>query len=142
MPIEKLMYTAQATCHGGRQGRCVSSDKRLDVALTPPQDMGGSTSPGTNPEQLFAAAYSACFLGALMHVAAQREVELPRDTTVTGQVGLGLSAGGAFSIQAELYIEAPGMSRPLMEDLVEQAHEVCPYSHATRGNIDVNLVVA
>jgi osmotically inducible protein OsmC len=140
MSIEKVLYTATATATGGREGRATSSDNVLDVQLSTPRELGGAGGPGTNPEQLFAAGYSACFLGALKFVAAKQKVALPADTTVTGKVGIGQIPTG-FGIQAELTIAAPGIDRDTMQSLVDQAHVVCPYSNATRGNIDVTLVL-
>lgn len=140
MSIEKVLYTAQATATGGRDGRAVSSDDVLNIQLSTPRELGGAGGPGTNPEQLFAAGYSACFLGALKFVAGKEKVALPADTTVTGKVGIGAIPTG-FGIQAELRISAPGLPREKVQALVEKAHIVCPYSNATRGNIDVNLVV-
>lgn len=141
MSLEKVLYTATATATGGRDGRAASDDGALDVSLSVPQGLGGPGGPGTNPEQLFAAGYSACFLGALKHVAGKEKVALPADTTITGKVGIGPIPTG-FGIQAELTIRAPGVPRDTLQALVDAAHIVCPYSNATRGNIDVNLIVA
>ena len=141
MSIEKVLYTAQATSTGGREGRSVSSDNVLDIQLSTPRELGGAGGPGTNPEQLFAAGYSACFLGALKFVASQAKVALPADTTVTGKVGIGQIPSG-FGIEAELTIAAPGIDRDTLQALVDQAHIVCPYSNATHGNIDVTLLIA
>jgi osmotically inducible protein OsmC len=140
MSIEKVLYTAQATATGGRDGRAKSSDGVLDVQLSTPRELGGAGGPGTNPEQLFAAGYSACFLGALKFVAGKEKVALPADTTVTGRVGIGPIPTG-FGIEAELRIKVPGLPRDKVQELVDKAHIVCPYSNATRGNIDVKLVV-
>jgi lipoyl-dependent peroxiredoxin len=140
MSIEKVLYTAQATANGGRDGRAVSSDGVLDIQLSTPRELGGAGGPGTNPEQLFAAGYSACFLGALKFVAGKEKVALPAETNITGRVGIGAIPTG-FGIQVELKISAPGLPREQVQALVEKAHIVCPYSNATRGNIDVNLVV-
>lgn len=141
MSIEKILYTATATATGGREGRATSSDQALDVQLSTPRELGGAGGAGTNPEQLFAAGYSACFLGALKFVAGKQKVALPADTRITGKVGIGQIPTG-FGIEAELTISAPGIARDLLQNLVEQAHIVCPYSNATRGNIDVTLVIA
>lgn len=141
MSIEKILYTATATATGGREGQATSSDGVLDVKLSTPRELGGSGGSGTNPEQLFAAGYSACFLGALKFVAGKQKVALPSTTTVTGEVGIGPIPSG-FAIQAELTIAAPGIDRDQLQQLVEQAHQVCPYSNATRGNIAVSLVIA
>jgi lipoyl-dependent peroxiredoxin len=141
MTIEKILYTATATASGGREGRATSSDNALDVQLSTPRELGGAGGPGTNPEQLFAAGYSACFLGALKFVAGREKVSLPAATTVTGKVGIGQIPTG-FGIEAELTISAPGIDRAALQSLVAQAHIVCPYSNATRNNIDVTLVIA
>jgi len=138
MSIEKILYTATATATGGREGRATSSDNVLDVQLSTPRELGGAGGSGTNPEQLFAAGYSACFLGALKFVAGKQKVVLPASTQVTGRVGIGQIPTG-FGIEVELVIAAPGIERDVLEALVEQAHVVCPYSNATRGNIDVTL---
>jgi len=139
--IEKILYAATATATGGREGRAASSDGVLDVELSTPRELGGAGGPGTNPEQLFAAGYSACFLGALKFVAGKQKVALPSTTTVTGKVGIGQIPTG-FGIEAELTIAAPGVPRDTLQSLVDAAHLVCPYSNATRGNIDVALVIA
>jgi Ohr subfamily peroxiredoxin len=141
MSIEKILYTATATATGGREGQAASSDGALAVKLSTPRELGGAGGDGTNPEQLFAAGYSACFLGALKFVAGKQKLALPADASVTGRVGIGQIPTG-FGIQAELTISVPGLPREQVQALVEQAHIVCPYSNATRGNIDVSLVVA
>ena len=140
MSIEKVLYTAHATATGGREGRAISSDKVLDVALTTPRELGGAGAVGTNPEQLFAAGYSACFLGAMKYVAGQEKIALPADVSVNGNVGIGQIPTG-FGIEVELKISFPGLARDAAEALVAKAHVVCPYSNATRGNIDVTLTV-
>ena len=141
MSIEKILYVGEATATGGREGQAASSDGALDVKLSTPRELGGGGGSGTNPEQLFAAGYSACFLGALKFVAGKQKVTLPADTTVTGRVGIGPIPTG-FGIEAQLTIRVPGLPREQVQALVEQAHQVCPYSNATRGNIDVTLAVA
>lgn len=141
MSIEKVLYSAHATATGGRDGRAVSSDGVLDVKLTVPRELGGAGDTGTNPEQLFAAGYSACFLGALKFVAGREKVALPADASITGHVGIGQIPTG-FGIEVELVISLPGLAREVAEDLVQKAHVVCPYSNATRGNIDVTLTLA
>jgi osmotically inducible protein OsmC len=141
MSIEKILYAATATATGGRDGRAQTSDRVLDVQLSTPRELGGGGGPGTNPEQLFAAGYSACFLGALKFVAARQKVALPANTSVTGKVGIGAIPTG-FGIEAELTIAAPGVPRDTLQALVDQAHTVCPYSNATRDNIDVSLLIA
>ncbi|MGO4809626.1 organic hydroperoxide resistance protein [Cupriavidus sp. 2MCAB6] len=138
MSIEKVLYRATATATGGRDGRAVSSDNVLDVKLATPRELGGAGGAGTNPEQLFAAGYSACFLGALKFVAARDKVALPADTAITGQVGIGAIPTG-FGIEVDLNIALPGLDRAVAQSLVDKAHIVCPYSNATRGNIDVRL---
>ncbi|MEJ0035948.1 MAG: organic hydroperoxide resistance protein [Gammaproteobacteria bacterium] len=140
MSLEKALYTAQATATGGRDGRAVSSDGVLNIQLSTPKELGGAGGPGTNPEQLFAAGYSACFIGAMRFVAGKEKIVLPPDTSITGRVGIGPIPTG-FGIQVELRISAPGVPRETVQALVEKAHIVCPYSNATRGNIDVSLVV-
>lgn len=140
MSIEKVLYRAQAQATGGRDGRAVSSDGVLDVRLTTPRELGGAGGDGTNPEQLFAAGYSACFLGALKFVAAREKIALPADVSITGQVGIGQIPTG-FGIEVELQIALPSVDRERAQALVDKAHIVCPYSNATRGNIDVRLVL-
>ncbi len=140
MSLDKVLYTAHATVTGGRDGRAVSSDNVLDVKLTTPRELGGAGGDGTNPEQLFAAGYSACFIGALKVVASREKIAFPADASIEGNVGIG-PVGQAFGIQAELKISLPGLSREQAEALVEKAHQVCPYSNATRGNIDVTLTI-
>ena len=140
MSLEKVLYTAHATSTGGRDGKSVSSDGVLDLQLSTPRELGGAGGPGTNPEQLFAAGYSACFIGALKFVAGKEKVALPADTSIDASVGIGPLPTG-FGIQAELRVRAPGVARDVLEALVQKAHVVCPYSNATRGNIDVTLVV-
>lgn len=141
MSIEKVLYRAHAKATGGRDGQAVSSDGVLDVKLTTPKELGGAGGTGTNPEQLFAAGYSACFIGAMKFVASQQKITLPADTTVEGNVGIGQIPAG-FGIEVALTVTIPGMERSAAEALVAKAHEVCPYSNATRGNIDVTLTVA
>ena len=138
MKIEKVLYTATAKATGGRDGSAVSSDETLNVKLTTPKELGGAGGAGTNPEQLFAAGYSACFLGALKFVAGQEKIRLPDNLTVTGTVGIGPIPTG-FGIEAELHISLPGIEQHIAKSLVDKAHVVCPYSNATRGNINVNL---
>jgi Ohr subfamily peroxiredoxin len=140
MSIEKVLYRAHAKATGGRDGHAVSSDGVLDVKLTTPKELGGNGATGTNPEQLFAAGYSACFLGALKFVAGQQKRVLPADTSIEGNVGIGAIPTG-FGIEVELKIHIPGLDRAEAEALVQKAHIVCPYSNATRGNIDVTLTV-
>ncbi|WP_145153793.1 organic hydroperoxide resistance protein [Pseudomonas oryzihabitans] len=136
-----ILYTASATSTGGRDGRSISSDKALDVQLSTPKALGGAGGAGTNPEQLFAAGYSACFIGALKFVGAKEKIAVPADVSVTAQVGIGPIPTG-FALDVELVISLPGLERTVAEDLVEKAHQVCPYSNATRGNVDVRLTLA
>ena len=135
--LEKVLYTARAHTTGGRDGQARTDDGRLDVRLTPPSGAGN----GTNPEQLFAAGYSACFLGALKAVAGRQKVTLPQDVAIDSEVDLG-PVGQAFGIAVRMKVSIPGMDRQQARELVDAAHQVCPYSNATRGNIDVQLDVA
>jgi lipoyl-dependent peroxiredoxin len=138
--LEKVLYTAHAKATGGRDGRAVSSDGALDVKLVKPRELGGSGGPGTNPEQLFAAGYAACFIGAMKFVATRDRIELPGELSISASVGIGAIPNG-FGVEATLEIAVPGMSRADAESLVQRAHLVCPYSNATRGNIDVRLII-
>lgn len=140
MSIEKVLYRAQAKATGGRDGRAVSSDNVLDVKLTTPKELGGTGASGTNPEQLFAAGYSACFLGAIKFVAGKEKIQIPQDVSIEGNVGIGAIPTG-FGIEVELKISLPGMDKAAAKALVDKAHIVCPYSNATRGNIDVTLTL-
>lgn len=136
---DKVLYTAKATSTGdGRNGHVVSSDQRLDLDLALPPEMGGSGN-GTNPEQLFAAGYAACFHNALLLVARRARVD-PGDSTVSAEVGIG-PEGEAFGLVVTLIISIPGLEREQARELAETAHQVCPYSRATRGNISVELRV-
>jgi len=140
MKLEKVLYTAHATATGGRDGRAKTSDGRIDVVLKPPKEMGG-TGEGVNPEQLFAAGYSACFIGAIKFVAGQQKIAVPADTSIEGSVGIGPIPAG-FGLQVALKVSMPGVDRAVAQSLIEQAHKVCPYSNATRGNIEVTLSLA
>jgi len=140
MPI---LYRTSATSLGGRSGSSKSSDGNLEVTLTTPKELGGDGAPGTNPEQLFAAGYSACFLGALKFVAGQAKVKLPAETTVTANVGIGpREDGGGFGIEVNLVADLPGIDRAVAQDLVAKAHIVCPYSHAMRTATEVEVSIA
>jgi osmotically inducible protein OsmC len=141
MKLEKVLYTAHATSTGGREGTSKSPDGVLDLKLTTPKEMGGAGAVGTNPEQLFAAGYSACFIGAMKYVAMTQKIALPADTSIKADVGIGPIPAG-FGIQVALTVTIPGMERAAAEKLVQAAHGVCPYSNATRGNIEVTLSVA
>jgi Ohr subfamily peroxiredoxin len=138
--LDKILYTAVATSTGGREGTSETSDGRLKVGLSTPKGLGGNDGPGTNPEQLFAAGYSACFIGAVKFVAAQAKVKLPDDFKIDAHVGIGPIPQG-FGINANLIVYMPGIEEKVAQGLVEKAHQVCPYSNATRGNIQVNFQV-
>ena len=138
--LDKVLYTAHATSTGGREGTSKSSDNVLDLKLTTPKELGGNGATGTNPEQLFAAGYSACFIGAMKFVAGQQKIALPADTSIDASVGIGPIPAG-FGIQVALAVHIPGMDKAQAEKLVQAAHGVCPYSNATRGNIEVALSV-
>ncbi|MBN3853644.1 MULTISPECIES: organic hydroperoxide resistance protein [unclassified Paraburkholderia] len=140
MSIEKALYTAEATATGGRDGRAVVPASKLDLKLDTPRELGGAGGEGTNPEQLFAAGYSACFIGAMKFVGARDKIAVPADLSITGRVGIGQIPNG-FGIEVELRISLPGMDRAAAQELVDKAHIVCPYSNATRGNIDVTLTI-
>lgn len=140
MQVIKPLYVATVTATGGRDGKAVSSDGLLDVKLTTPRELGGQGGEATNPEQLFAAGYSACFIGALKFVASQQKLTFPSNAAITGKVGIGQIPGG-FGLEVELQINLPGLERNAAQSLIEAAHQVCPYSNATRGNIDVRLVL-
>jgi Ohr subfamily peroxiredoxin len=143
MAIDAAIYTAQSTSTGGRTGTTKSSDGRISLNLSTPKALGGDDGPGTNPEQLFASGYSACFIGAMKAVAARQKIALPAEVSNTATVAIGPMTGkaGAFSIAVTMKISVPGMERAAAEALVKAAHEVCPYSNATRGNIDVEISV-
>lgn len=138
MSLEKVVYTAKAKATGGRDGRATSSDGVLDVQLGVPKEMGGAGGDVTNPEQLFAAGYSACFLGAMKFVAGRNKIAMPKDAWIEGEVGIGPIPNG-FGIEAKLNIHLPEMDEAEAQKLVDAAHIVCPYSNATRNNIDVTL---
>lgn len=138
----KILYEAVATSSGGRTGQAKSSDGRLAVTLDTVKELGGAGGTGTNPEQLFAAGYSACYHSALKFVAGQKKVKVPADSAVTAHVGIGPNEKGVgFALDVTLEVSLPGLDRAEAQALVEEAHRVCPYSNATRGNIDVKLVL-
>lgn len=137
--LQKILYTAQASATGGREGQAKTDDGKLDLMLTPPVEMGGSGK-GVNPEQLFAAGYSACFLGAIKFVAKGEGVVIPDTASIAAAVSIGTLDHG-FGIKADLNITLPGIDKAKAEDLVAKAHKVCPYSNATRGNVEVTLTV-
>jgi Ohr subfamily peroxiredoxin len=132
--LDKVLYTAKTHTTGGRDGASRTSDGRLDVKLSTP----GTAGTGTNPEQLFAAGWSACFMGAINHVAALKKIPLPNDRAIDAEVDLGMNEGG-FQLRARLNVSLPGLDRAVAQSLVDAAHQTCPYSKATRGNIDVTL---
>jgi osmotically inducible protein OsmC len=138
--VEKVVYQAHATSTGGRDGSTRSSDGLLDVKLTVPKEMGGAGG-GVNPEQLFAAGYSACFIGAMKFVAGQQKIVLPTDTAIDATVGIGQIPAG-FGIEVQMTVKVPGMDHATAQAIVDKAHQVCPYSNATRGNIEVTITVA
>jgi len=140
MALDKVLYTAHATATGGRAGTAQSSDGALKVNLSTPRELGGAGGPGTNPEQMFAAGYAACFIGAMKAVAAAQKIALPADVSIASAVGIGPIPAG-YGIQVAMAVTVPGMERAAAEALVAAAHKVCPYSNATRGNIDVVLTV-
>lgn len=139
-----ILYTTSSTATGGgRSGRSATADGVLDVQLTVPKELGGDGARGTNPEQLFATGYSACFLGALRFVAGQKKVKIPDDTTVSAKVGIGpRDDGTGFGIEVALTVDIPGLDRDLAESLVAAAHIVCPYSHAMRTATEVPVTLA
>ena len=136
----KILYTAEAAVEGGRAGLGRTSDGRLTVSLSIPKEMGGAGGPGTNPEQLFAVGYAACFHSALLSVARGRKLDAS-DSTVTARVGIGPTGHGGFGLAVALDLHAPRLSHAAAEDLMRGAHERCPYSNATRGNVEVTLSV-
>lgn len=138
MSLEQVVYRAKAKATGGRDGRATSSDGVLDVKLGVPKEMGVAGGEVTNPEQLFAAGYSACFLGAMKFVAGRDKITMPKDAWIEGEVGIGPIPDG-FGIEATLNIHLPEMDEAEAQKLVDAAHIVCPYSNATRNNIDVTL---
>jgi Ohr subfamily peroxiredoxin len=137
-----VKYTTKATATGGRDGHARSEDGVLDVALSTPKELGGAGGEGANPEQLFAAGSSACFIGALKAAGAQLKVKVPADTKVTATVGIGPRSQGGFGITTDLVVDLPGLERDEAQKLVDAAHQICPYSNATRGNVDVGLTLA
>jgi lipoyl-dependent peroxiredoxin len=139
--LRKVLYTAEATAEGGRDGRARTSDGRLEVELDVPAQMGGSGGAGTNPEQLFATGWAACLQTVLIGVAANRELDLT-GSRVTARVGIGPRSGGGLGLTASLDLDAPEIDRAESVNLMERAHKVCPFSRATRGNIEVELSVA
>src|SRR5260221_10419077 len=140
MTLEKVLYTAKAHTTGGRDGASRSSDGRLDIKLSVPKQMGGANKPVTNPEQLFAAGWSACFLGAMGVAAAKMKTRLPADAAIDAEVDL-CGGGGEWFLRARLNVSLPGMEREVARALVGAAPQTCPYSKATRGKIGVAINV-
>ncbi len=136
----QVLYKAVVTSTSGRDGRAVSNDQHLDVKLSMPKELGGAGGSATNPEQLFAAGYSACFLSALKYVAGLQKIALPVDATVRAEVGIGQIPQG-FGLDVELFIALPGVDSAVAQSIVDSAHQVCPYSNATRNSLDVRLTL-
>lgn len=136
-----VLYRTSARATGGRDGHTATLDGSVDVKLALPKELGGPGGPGANPEQLFAAGYAACFLSAIKFVASQGGPKVPADATVTSTVGIGPRAEGGFGLEIALAVALPGVDHAEAEALVAKAHEVCPYSNATRNNVDVKLSV-
>jgi lipoyl-dependent peroxiredoxin len=141
MPVD-VKYRTTATATGGRDGTAQTKDGSFQVKLSTPKELGGAGGDGANPEQLFAAGYSACFIGAMKAVAPSLKLNVPNDATVTATVGIGPRSEGGFGITVDLAVGLPGIDRPDAQRLIESAHQVCPYSNATRGNVDVKLALA
>lgn len=142
MPVDVIYRTHATATGGGRDGHARTEDGSVDVKLVVPKEMGGPGGDGANPEKLFAAGYSACFLGALRAVSSKVGVKVPADASVTAEVGFGPRSEGGYGITADLTVTLPGVDRADAEKLVETAHQVCPYSNATRNNLDVGLTIA
>ena len=140
MPVD-VKYRTTGSATGGRDGEARSEDGSFQAKLSTPKELGGAGGPGTNPEQLFAAGYSACFIGALKVAGQQLKLTVPADTTVSATVGIGPRSEGGFGITTDLSIDLPGLDRADAERLVEAAHAICPYSNATRNNLDVGLTL-
>lgn len=141
MSLSKVLYTAKVKVTGGRDGEAHSDDGHLKVKLSVPTDMGGPGGDGTNPEQLFAAGFAACFLSAMKMVAGKRNIAISDIPSIAAEVGIG-PVGRSFGLQVALNVNLPGMDEKTAHDLVEETHQVCPYSNATRNNIDVKLSVS
>lgn len=137
-----VKYTTTASATGGRDGSAKGHDGRFEAKLSTPKELGGAGGDGTNPEQLFAAGYSACFIGALKVAGQQLKMKVPDDTTVTATVGIGPRSEGGFGITTDLVVDLPGLDRAQAQELVDTAHQICPYSNATRNNVDVGLALA
>jgi lipoyl-dependent peroxiredoxin len=141
MPVD-VKYRAEATATGGRDGRAVTSDGSLNVKLTTPRELGGAGGEGNNPEQLFAAGYAACFIGAMKFIGGMLKTPIPAETNIKATVGIGPRSEGGFGLEVDLHVTVPGWEHEQAVALVEKAHQACPYSNATRGNIPVRLTVA
>lgn len=139
--LQQTIYTGIATSTGGREGTATSNDGKLKLTLSTPKELGGTGGEGTNPEQLFAAGYSACFIGALKHVAAAEKVKLGNDISITAEVAIGPIEVG-FAIAVKLIVSLGNLDKAVAQSLVDKAHMVCPYSNATRGNIEVEITLA
>ncbi len=137
-----VKYRTSATATGGRDGHAATTDGTFEVTLATPKELGGAGGAGNNPEQLFAAGYAACFLGAMKAVAPAQKLRVPNDASVTATVGIGPRSEGGFGITADLVVSLPGLERADAQRLVDAAHQVCPYSNATRGNVNVGLSLA
>ena len=137
-----VKYTTRATATGGREGTARSDDGRLEATLSYPKELGGPGGDGTNPEQLFAAGYAACFIGSLKVAGVQLKVKIPAETTVTATIGIGPRSEGGFGITAALLVDLPGVDRDDAQKLVDAAHQICPYSNAIRNNVDVARTLA
>ena len=138
----KTLYTAHGSATGGREGQAATDTGNLNLILHTPKELGGTGGDGTNPEQLFSLGYSACFLGALKAAARKENVKIPEDAKVAADIGIGpRDDGEGFGINAKLTVTVPGVDKAVVEDLVKKAHVICPYSHATRGSLDVRLTV-
>jgi lipoyl-dependent peroxiredoxin len=140
MPVD-VKYRTTAVATGGRDGQARTEDGSFEVKLSTPRELGGAGGSGNNPEQLFAAGYAACFIGAMKAVAASQKLKVPDDASVSATVGIGPRSEGGFGITAELKVSLPGLNHADAERLVQAAHQVCPYSNATRNNVDVGLTV-
>ena len=140
--LQSTLYTTSATATGGREGRATSEDGKLDVTLSTPKELGGAGGDGTNPEQMFAAGYAACFLSALKFIAMQQKLALPEDAAVTATVGIGPRTDIGFGLEVGLKVSLPGTDTAVAEKLVETAHITCPYSHATKGSLTITPELA
>jgi Ohr subfamily peroxiredoxin len=137
-----VKYKTTATATGGRDGTAATQDGSLNLKLSTPKELGGAGGAGNNPEQLFAAGYAACFIGAMKAVAPAQKLRVPTEASVTATIGIGPRSEGGFGITADLKINLPGLDRADAQRLVDAAHQICPYSNATRGNVDVGLTLA